>query len=328
MAKGILIYVEHRDGKVKKVTLEMLSKGKFLADKLKEDMAALILGNQIKDIAESLKGYVDKVYVVDDERLKDYSTGGYSNVIADIIKDKDPSIFLMGATAIGKDLAPRVSAKLDTGLVSDCVDMDVNEEGKLVIRRPVYAGKAYVNVYSNSYPQMATVRPNVLPVLEPFTDDSLSIENISISSYPEVKEKILDIIKKGGERPVLTEANIIVSGGRGMKSAENFVIIEELAEVLGAAVGASRAAVDSGFRPQEDQVGQTGKVVSPSLYIACGISGAIQHLAGMRTSKYIVAINKDPDAPIFKIADYGIVGDLFKVVPVLTDEFKKLKAQD
>jgi electron transfer flavoprotein alpha subunit len=248
----------------------------------------------------------------------------------DLAKAHGPSILLGAATALGKDLFPRVAGRLQTGLASDCVGLDVDDQGVLVAERPIFAGKAMVNAITpQARPQMACVRPNVLPVPEKGSDKA-QIEKVAVQLQPgDLKAKVREVVKTAGEKIDLTEASVIVAGGRGVASQENFRILEELASAFGegSAVGASRSAVDSGFAPHDQQVGQTGKVVNPNLYIACGISGSIQHLAGMRTSKYIVAINKDPEAPIFQVADYGIVDDLFKIVPILTEEVKKLKAQ-
>jgi electron transfer flavoprotein alpha subunit len=246
-------------------------------------------------------------------------------VISELVKANDPAILLLGASAQGKDLSARLSARLGVGMAQDCTEFSI-DGGNLTATRPIYAGKAYAKVsYNDSFPQMATARPNVMALNEP--DGSRTAEVIDAPFTLDdgaIKAKTVDVVKDESGKIDLTEADKIVSGGRGMKGPEGYGILEELANVIGATVGASRSAVDAGWRPHSDQVGQTGKVVSPNLYIACGISGAIQHLAGMATSKVIVAINKDPDAPIFQKADYGIVDDLFKVVPVLTEEIKKI----
>jgi electron transfer flavoprotein alpha subunit len=253
-----------------------------------------------------------------------YTTDAHAAAVAAIVKEKDPSILLLGASTQGKDLSARLVGKLATGMATDCVDVKI-VDGKMLALRPMYAGKCYGEVVTAVFPQMASLRPNVFPVVE--NSKPAEIVKFDPGMDPDqLKTKVLEIQKDTTGKVDLTEANIIVSGGRGMKGPENYVIIEELADVLGATVGASRAAVDAGWRPQKDQVGQTGKIVSPNLYIACGISGAIQHLAGMGSSKYIVAINKDPEAPIFARADYGVVDDLFKVVPELTKEIKQLLA--
>lgn len=327
MPKGIFILAEHRDGKFKKQTFELLGKAKEISQKTQDEIFVLLLGKGVSNLAADLGKYgANKVLVCDSDILEKYTTDAYAKVICDILKEQDAKIFLLGATISGKDLAPRISAKLNTGLATDCTQIDVKDDGNITIIRPVYAGKAFIKLTSNSFPQIASVRPNVIPPATPEQGKTAEVINITPQiQESDIRTKVLELIKTAGEKIELTEADIIVSGGRGMKGPENYKILEDLAKVLGAAVGASRAAVDAGWRLHSDQVGQTGKTVSPKLYIACGISGAIQHLAGMSSSKYIAAINKDPEAPIFKAADFGIVGDLFQVVPILTEEFKKIK---
>ncbi len=332
MSNGVWIIAEQREGRLKKVSFELLTIGRKLASKTGEPLAAILLGHEVEKLAEELDGYgAEKIFICDDETLKDYSNEGYTKVIADLVKAHQLSILLGGATAQGKDLLPRVAARLQTGLASDCVELEINQEGHLVAKRPMYAGKVLVDVVTpEARPQMAALRPNVLEVEKLDESKKAEIEKVKVEVKPdELRAVIKELIKTAGEKVDLTEASVIVSGGRGMKSGENFKILEELASTLGegVAVGASRSAVDSGFAPHDIQVGQTGKVVNPGLYIACGISGAIQHLAGMRTSKCIVAVNKDPEAPIFQVADFGIVADLFTAVPLLTEEIKKLKGQ-
>jgi electron transfer flavoprotein alpha subunit len=330
MAKGMWVFVEHKDEKIRKVTFEMLSEARKLADQKSEELCAVVLGNNIGSFVEVIGQYgADKIYVLENELLSQYTTDGYAKALADLAKEQQPSILLFGATVIGKDLSPRVATRLGAGLATDCVKIGLDSEGKLTATRPMYAGKVIAEVgFSSDTPQMASVRPNILPAT--VLSDSRKAEVIRLKaniSAADIKTTIVETIKTAGEKVDLTEADVIVSGGRGMKGPENFKILEELADVLDATVGASRAAVDAGWRLQIDQVGQTGKVVSPNLYIACGISGAIQHFAGMGTSKVIVAINKDPDAVIFGKCDYGIVDDLFKVVPIFTQECKKLRSE-
>jgi electron transfer flavoprotein alpha subunit len=326
MSNDVLVVAEIRDGALKKISFEMLGEGRRIADQLGGSVFAVALGEGIGDAIAPLAHYgADKVFVADDPALAEYTAEAYSNVLAGLINEIQPALVLLGATTQGKDLAPRLAARLAAGLASDCTGFAV-QDGELRITRPIYAGKAIATAREAATPYMATVRPNVFAAPEPDDSREAPVETISVDAG-EVRAKVLELIKEAGERVELTEADIVVSGGRGLKEPENFALIEELAGVLGAAVGASRAAVDAGWKDHSYQVGQTGKVVTPTLYIACGISGAIQHLAGMKTSKYIFAINKDPDAPIFKVADYGIVGDLFKVVPVLTEEFKKMMAE-
>ncbi|MFZ5597272.1 MAG: electron transfer flavoprotein subunit alpha/FixB family protein [Bacillota bacterium] len=326
MAKGIWVYVEQRDGKIKKVTYELLSAGRKVADALGEELCAVLPGKGVAGMAAALGEYgADKVFVLESDALEKYTTDAYANAVADLAKKNEPSAILMGCTVTGRDLAAQVAQKLGTGLMTDCVDMAL-EDGQLVFTRPIYAGKAFVKaVCPEARPVMATIRPNVLPIGEVQAGRTAEAVNVSPATG-DIRQTIKDIVLQISSRPELTEADIIVSGGRGMKGPENFALLEELADVLGAAVGASRAAVDAGWKPHSFQVGQTGKTVSPVVYIACGISGAIQHLAGMSSSKCIVAINKDEEANIFKVADYGIVGDLFEVVPLLKEEFKKIMA--
>ncbi len=326
MSNDVLVVAEVREGDLKKVTLEMIGKGAEIAQALGGAVNAVLMGSGVSPLADRVGHYgVQKVYLADDPVLENYTPEAYTKVLADLIKETDPAVVLLAASTRGKDLAPRVAARLAVGLASDCIDIEVQDR-RLLMTRPIYAGKAIAKVVEETRPQMATVRPNIFPPPEPDTSSTAEVENISVDTG-DIRAKVVEMLKEAGERVELTEADIVVSGGRGMKGAENFALLEELADVLGAAVGASRAAVDAGWREHSYQVGQTGKVVTPTLYIACGISGAIQHLAGMKTSKYIVAINKDPEAPIFKVADYGIVADLFKAVPVLTEEFKKMKAE-
>ncbi|MTI82776.1 MAG: electron transfer flavoprotein subunit alpha/FixB family protein [Firmicutes bacterium] len=324
MAKGIWVYVEQLDSQIKKVSLEVLTAGRKMADELGEEVCAVLLGKGVAELAPTLGDYgADKVYLAEDDSLENYTTDGYANVIAEIVKENEPYAFLYGYTILGRDLAAQVAQKVETGLMSDCVKMEL-EDGQLVFTRPIYAGKAFVKATCpESRPIMASLRPNSYIAEE----NKKAGEVIKVNpNVGDIRQQIKDIVRQVSERPELTEADIIISGGRGMKGPENYKILEEVADVLGAAVGASRAAVDAGWVPHSMQVGQTGKTVSPVLYIACGISGAIQHLAGMGSSKCIVAINKDPEANIFKVADYGIVGDLFEVVPVLKEELQKITA--
>ncbi len=329
MAKGIWVFAEVKEGNIRKITFELLSQGRKMAGKLGEELVAVLLGSAVEKLTDRLAEYADKVFLVDNPALAQYTTDGYASVLTNLLKEHQPSIFLCGATVTGKDLAPRLATRLQTGLATDCTGITIGEDGVMVAKRPVYAGKAFIEVtYPAGRPQMASVRPNVLEMTPAEAGKKGSVIKVDAKIDPaSLRTTILEVIKSAAAKVDLTEAEIIVSGGRGMKGPENFKILEELADVIKATVGASRAAVDSGWRDHGDQVGQTGKVVTPNLYIACGISGAIQHLAGMGSSKIIVAINKDPDAPIFQKADYGIVEDLFKVVPVLTQEFKKLLAE-
>jgi len=324
---GIWIFAEQRDGELKKVSFELLTVGRNLADRAGEELVALLLGSGIEMFAPELAKYgADKVFLADSADLKDFLTESYTSVICDAVKANGTSILLFSATTMGRDLSPRVAARLGTGLATDCTELGINDAGLLSIKRPMYAGKLFANVaFNNANPQIASVRPNVMPAQE--NPKAGEVFKLEVGIDPSrVRTKLMEIKKETGARVDLTEAKIIVSGGRGIRGPENFSILEELVATLGseATVGASRSAVDAGWRPHSDQVGQTGKTVTPDLYIACGISGAVQHVAGMSSSKYIVAINKDPDAPIFQKADYGIVDDLFKIVPLITEELEKV----
>ena len=317
----ILVFCELKDGKIRKPSLEALSEGRRLGSAAGKQVGALFVGASLAG-AEGAAGYgADCILKVEDAKLAAYSSDLYAQAVADAVKAKGATILLLGATALGKDVAPRAAARLGAGYAADVTALSL-AGGKLQAVRPVYAGKAFATVSFDSPVQVASTRPNVFPAQEQAAAGS--VESLPAPAG-DFKAIVKEILAKGGGKVDLTEANIIVSGGRGMKAGENFKILEELAEALGGVVGASRAAVDAGWGlPHSMQVGQTGKVVSPTLYIACGISGAIQHLAGMSGSKFIVAINKDAEAPIFRIADYGIVGDLFDVVPELTKAAKAM----
>ncbi|MFH2121240.1 MAG: electron transfer flavoprotein subunit alpha/FixB family protein, partial [Pseudomonadota bacterium] len=325
MAKGVWIVAEQRDGAYRKITFELAGTARKLADVLGEEVCAILCGAGVEGIAGQLGKYgVDKVFVADSPALEPYTTDAHAAAVAKAVKENDPAILLLGASTQGKDLSSRLVGKLATGLATDCTDVKI-ADGKLLAIRPMYAGKCFGEVVFSTFPQMASLRPNVFPAVEN-AKAGVVVKFDPALDAGQLKTKVLEVQKDTSGKADLTEANVIVSGGRGMKGPEGYAIIEELAAVFGATVGASRAAVDAGWRPQSDQVGQTGKIVSPNLYIACGISGAIQHLAGMSSSKIIVAINKDAEAPIFTKADYGIVDDLFKVVPEFTKECKKLLA--
>jgi electron transfer flavoprotein alpha subunit len=327
MAQGVMVIAEQRSGEIHKISFEVVSEGRRLADALGQNLTAVLLGTGVKDKAAVLAQYgADKIVAADDPELENYTADGYVPLIAEIVRTEDPAILLLGASSMGKDLSARLSARLDVGMAQDCISFTI-EDGKLTAVRPIYAGKAYAKVTfsDDSTPQMATARPNVMAVSEPDTGRTAEVAEGTVKADEgPPKAKVIEIVKDESGKVDLTEADKIVSGGRGMKGPEGFQILEDLADAVGGSVGASRSAVDAGWRPHKDQVGQTGKVVSPNLYVACGISGAIQHLAGMSTSKFIVAINKDPDAPIFQKADYGVVDDLFKVVPALAEEAKKV----
>ena len=322
MAQGVLVFAEQVDGSFRKIAYEVVSEGRRLADTLGETVSAVVLGSGVEGIAGELGKYgADKILMGDDPALVDYTTDAYTNVLFDIVKDNDPRILLLGASSQGKDLSGRLAARLGVGLAIDCIALKLDGE-KLIATRPIYGGKVHAEVALEGTPQMSAVRSNVMEIVE--AQKARDVEKVAISPGV-VKTRVVEKRLEAASKVDLTEADVIVSGGRGM-GGPDYSVIEELAELLGGTVGASRSAVDEGWRPHSDQVGQTGKVVSPNVYIACGISGAIQHLAGMGSSKYIVAINKDPEAPIFKKADYGIVEDLFEAVPAITAELKKLKS--
>jgi len=320
MPQGVFAITEQRDGVFRKISFEAVSEGRRIADGLGADLCAVVVGSGIEGIAEELQKYgADKILVADDPGLADYTTSAYTNVIADLIQSTDPAVVVIGASAQGKDLAARLAARLDAGLAMDCTGVKI-DGGKLTCTRPMFGGKIFADVEFDSAIQIVAIRPNVMDIVESAKDGAIEKPAVQLG---EVKTAVVEKSMDTGDKIELTEADVVVSGGRG--TAGNFGAIEELAAAFGGAVGASRSAVDEGWRPHSDQVGQTGKVVSPVLYVACGISGAIQHLAGMSTSKYIVAINKDAEAPIFSKADLGIVGDIFEVLPAVTEEVKKVK---
>jgi electron transfer flavoprotein alpha subunit len=319
----ILAFAEQRDNKLKKSAFEIVRTARTIADQTGGDVIALVIGDHVQAVAGELGGYgATKILAVQQPKLGKYSSTAYAKVISEAAKKEQTDIILIPATAMGKDSAPRVAVKLDAGLASDCIALKV-DGGNIIATRPVYAGKALIEIKINSTVKVFTLRPNVFPA-GANSGIAAKVEVVDIPiAESDFASLAIETTQASGKVDV-TEADIIVSGGRGMKGPENFKMIEDLAGVLGGAVGASRAVVDAGWRPHNEQVGQTGKTVSPSLYIAVAISGAIQHLAGMSSSKYIVAINKDKDAPIFQIADYGIVADAFDIVPAITVETKKL----
>lgn len=325
MASDILVIGEIRGGTLKKAAKELIGTARIIAAGTGGSIDAVLVGEGAGGAADSLKEFgLRKIYISEDEVLKEYSTEGYARFIADLIQETSPGYILIGATSQGRDLTPRVAAKVDGVMFSDCVD--VRYEGdKVVAKRPVYSGKLFIEITpAGEHPTFITVRPNNMPPAEPAGGSTDVVSRPAGVSADSIRALVKEIIPLAGGRPDVTEAEVIIAGGRAMKDASNFKILEDLADLLGAAVGASRAAVDAGYAEHPLQVGQTGKIVNPKLYIACGISGAIQHLAGMRTSKVIVAINKDSNAPIFEKAHYGIVGDLFEVVPIMTEEIKKI----
>jgi electron transfer flavoprotein alpha subunit len=329
--KDVWTYVELCREGIRKVSLELISKSHELAGKLGERVCAVLIGKDIQEYSEVLGSYgVEVIYLVEDDSLEHYNTNAHARIMTNLIHSYKPSIVLFPATHQGRDLAPRVAATAKAGLTADCTGLEISE-GLLLQSRPAFGGNIMADIICPGVrPQMATVRPNVMKTREPDCESRAEIITASYEQDPEdMKVRIKDLIStvQEGTRN-LEEVDIVVSGGRGMGSSENFHILEELANSMGGAVGASRAAVDAGWRPRSDQVGQTGKTVSPKLYIACGISGKIQHQVGMKGSDTIVAVNSDPEASIFEIADFGIVGDLFEIVPMMTEEVRKITMSD
>jgi electron transfer flavoprotein alpha subunit len=322
---NILVFAEVRDGKLKRPSLEALSEASRLAKKLGGKVGVALVGEGIRAHAETLGKYgASTVYVVDSPKLKLYASEAYAKVVVEAQKKLGAGAIFMAATALGRDLAGGVAALLGTSAAADCTGVMI-EGGKVLARRPVYAGKAYATIGFKKSPAILSLRPNVFAAQE--SGGTAAVEELAVSfDDADFRSAVKEVAQTAQGKVELTEASTIVTGGRGLQAPENFKIRDELAQVLGAAVGASRAVVDNGWRPHAEQVGQTGKTVAPNLYIAIAVSGAIQHLAGMRTSKVIVAINKDPDAPIFKVATYGIVGDVFEIVPALTQQLKKVLA--
>jgi electron transfer flavoprotein alpha subunit len=320
MSKGVLAIAEQVEGVFRKVTYEALSEGRRIADHLGSELTALVLGTDVENISEELKPYgPDRIVVADSPALNEFLTDAYTNVIYDFIHKETPDVIILGASTQGKDVSARLSARLNAPLAMDCVAIRF-EDNRLIATRYMYGGKILADVELDGTPKILAFRPNALDITN--TDGAGTLQKIDVDTGAtalQFIDKRLDTDKKE-----ITEADTVVAGGRGM-GGPDFAVIESLAELLDGAVGASRSAVDEGWRPSSDQVGQTGKVVSPNLYIACGISGAIQHFAGMSSSKVVVAINKDPEAPIFAKADYGIEGDLYEIVPLVTEEIRKLK---
>nr|WP_144927768.1 electron transfer flavoprotein subunit alpha/FixB family protein [Paenibacillus bovis] len=323
MAKKILVLAEVRDHSLRNVSFEAIAAGRQLAES--GQVVVALLGEKIASLGTELLHYgADRVLVVEDEKLKNYSSDGYSQALLEIVNQENPEGIIIGHTALGKDLAPKIASKLNVGLISDVTSIEV-EDDDVIFTRPIYSGKAFEKKKTLDDVVFITIRPNNIEALDKDGSRSGEIEKIS-ANITDLRTIVQEVVRKASDGVDLSEAKVVVAGGRGVKSAEGFEPLKELASVLGGAVGASRGACDADYCDYSLQIGQTGKVVTPDLYIACGISGAIQHLAGMSNSKVIVAINKDPDANIFNVADYGIVGDLFEVVPLLTEEFKKIKA--
>ncbi len=322
MANKVLVFLEQRNGKVKKSSLQAYKAGEKLAEYYGAEISAVTVGGEVEALENVGNFGIKKVVHLKNSDLAVYSSSAYAKALTEFTEEVGADVLVFSNTSMGKDLSARLAARLDSGIAMDCIAFE-QEDGEVIATRPVYAGKALIDVVVKSPKKIFTIRPNVFDAGEA-TQDKAEVEVKEISDV-DLSTKVVEMKTTEGKLDV-AEADIIVSGGRGMKGPENFAMIEELAGLLGAAVGASRAVVDAGWRPHSEQVGQTGKTVSPNLYIALAISGAIQHLAGMRSSKYIVAVNKDKDAPIFQVADYGIVGDVFEVVPALIEEVKKIKS--
>lgn len=340
--KGVYVFAQQVDNKLSGIAFELLGKAKDLAKDLDAEVAAVLIGYQVKDLADELAEYgADKVIVVDDPELKEYRTEPYAHALASVINEFKPEIMLVGATAIGRDLGPRVSARVATGLTADCTKLEIGDfplnpmpgreqkHNQLLMTRPAFGGNTIATIACpNHRPQMATVRPGVMQAIDKIEGAKANVVEFNPGFVPNDKYvEILDIVKSVSDTVDIMDAKILVSGGRGVGSPENFKILEDLAAAVGGEVSCSRAVVDSGWKPRDIQVGQTGKTVRPNVYFAIGISGAIQHVAGMEESDLIIAINKDDTAPIFDVADYGIVGDLNKIVPALTKAINEAKAQ-
>ncbi|RSK26716.1 electron transfer flavoprotein subunit alpha/FixB family protein [Bacillus sp. HMF5848] len=329
--RGVWVYIEENDGKIEGVSLELLGAGRDLADKLEVPLAGILLGNDVKGLTSQVISYgADEVYVIDNPVLKDYRTESYMKGVIELAEKYKPEVFLYGATPNGKDLASAVATDLNTGLTADTTILDINKEKRLLeASRPAFGGNIMATILCKKHrPQMATVRPKVMKALEP--DQSRTgkvIEETIDLQETDMRTKVLEIVRNTGKKVNLADADIIVCGGKGMQDAKGFQLIHELADVLGATVGATRDAVEAGWIEHDYQVGQTGETVTPKLFFAIGVSGAIQHVVGMKNSEYIVAINKDPEAPIFDVATYGIVGDAFDIVPLLIEAFKKAQQQ-
>lgn len=335
--KGVFVFAQQVDNKLSGIALELIGKGKDLAKDLNTEVTAVLVGYEVKGLSDELAAYgADKVILVDDPELKEYRTEPYAHALSSVIEKYKPEIFLVGATAIGRDLGPRVSARIHTGLTADCTQLDIGDfpmnpipgkeqlHNQLLMTRPAFGGNTIATIACPQFrPQMATVRPGVMQKAPKVEGAKAVVEEFNPGFTPDNKYvEILEVVKSVVDTVDIMDAKILVSGGRGVGSPENFKILDDLAEVLGATVSCSRAVVDAGWKPKDLQVGQTGKTVRPNVYFAIGISGAIQHLAGMEESDIIIAINKDDTAPIFDVADYGIVGDLNKVVPALTEKLK------
>jgi electron transfer flavoprotein alpha subunit len=330
--KGVYVFIQQVDNKVAGVSHELLGKAKELAAKMETEVTAVLLGSNVSGLCKDLAAYgADKIVMIDNRDLELYSTKPYAYAMCKVIEKYKPAVVLYGATAIGRDLAPRVAARVRTGLTADCTKLDVADDGTKNLRmtRPAFGGNIMATIICPEYrPQMATVRPGVMQKIKPIEGASVPVDNYAVEIPASEKDvQILDVVKKESHKMDIQDAKILVSGGRGMGCPENFKMLQECADALGGTVSSSRACVDAGWVEKDIQVGQTGKTVRPNLYLACGISGAIQHLAGMEESDVIIAVNKDETAPIFEVADYGVVGDATKIIPLFTEEVKKAMAE-
>ncbi len=325
--KGVWVFAEQREGKIMPVVIELLGEGKRLAKEIGTELCAILCGSGVEHLAGELFAYgADKVYLADHEELKTYRTDAYTKVIYDAIKTYKPEIVLLGATHIGRDLGPCIAVKAGTGLTADCTKLEIDpEDKKLKQTRPAFGGNLMATIVCpNHRPQMSTVRPGVMDKANYDPNHKGELVKLDVSfAEGDIRTKVLEVVKSVGELASLTDAEIIVAGGMGIGKQEGFDLLKQLADKLGGSIGSSRACVDAGWIDHSFQVGQTGTTVKPKIYFACGISGAIQHLAGMQNSDYIIAINKNENAPIFEVADYGIVGDLYKVIPAIIEELDK-----
>ena len=326
MAQEIWVFVEHMGGVIRKVSLELLSAADGFAQKCGGSVGAVLFGRGVDPLVEQLRNYADRIYVIDDDRLATYTADAYTLALTHLASEKMPDILLAGSTSMGRDLFPRVAMRLETGLAADCTGLEVGDDGKLVAVRPIYGGKVFCQVcIPDSNPQMATVRPNTFPVGEP----NKSGECVQIDAPPQIdiRQKVEGSDKAGQEKVDITEAEVVIGVGRGIKDPANFKAVQELADVLGATIGVTRAVVDNGWWDVNDQIGKSGKNISAGLYFAFGLSGAIHHVLGIQTCKTVVAVNSDPNALIFNYADYGLVGDMRQVIPALKEEMAKAKGE-
>jgi len=325
MPNEIWVFAEQQEGKVRKVTFELLTAVAEFSKRTNQAIGVILLGSGLQQAVKGLTPYADKIYLIDDPALASYNSDAYLVNMAPFIKERQPSVLLGGATSTGKDLFPRLAMHLQTGYAPDCTGLAVEENGKLIAKRPLYGGKVFAEIiFSEARPQMATVRNNTFLINE---NPGKSAQVVLISSHinpSSLKKKVIGVEKAAGTKLDITEADVVVAAGRGIKGSENFKMVEELADVLNASVGTTRAVVDEGWRDQKDQIGKSGKNISAKLYMAFGISGAVHHVLGIGTCKTVVAVDMDPNALIFNYADYGIVGDLFQIVPALTEELKKI----